>query len=163
MMIGQDDHAKSQANVFCESAQSTKDDFWARRHRKTRQEVVFHEPDRIKSHLVGQDVLFERLFDHGMVVDDGPLHLIRQAESHAIPHSNRRKTCALHLQAWRIVAELWPERNVYLIGMIVQLPLALTCFLSARCRIPSVNVGRNSSRGRTRPCPPWARSAGSRS
>src|SRR5262245_52033584 len=114
MMIGQDDHAKPQANVFRESAQGTKDDFWARRHRKTRQEVVFHEPDRIKSHLVGQDTLFECLFDHGMVVDDWPLHLIRQTESHAIPHSKRRKTCALHLQAWRIVAELWPERNVYL-------------------------------------------------
>src|SRR5712691_5416342 len=91
MMIGQDDHAKPQANVFRESAQGAKDHFRARRHRKTRQEVMFHEPDRVKSHLIGQDALFERLFDHGMVVDDGPLHLIRQAESHATPHSKMKK------------------------------------------------------------------------
>src|SRR5262249_2081338 len=51
---------------------------------------------RVKAHLIGQDALFERLFDHGMIVDDWPLHLIRQAESHATPHSKRR-TCALRL------------------------------------------------------------------
>src|SRR5215813_1335208 len=113
MMIGQDDHTESQVNVLRESAQGAKDYFRARRHRKTRQEVVFHEPDRVKTHLIGQDALFERLFDHGMIVDDWPLHLIRQAESHATPHSKRR-TRALRLQAWRIVAELRPERNVYL-------------------------------------------------
>src|SRR5215813_73850 len=90
MMIGQDDHAKPQANVFRESAQGAKDHFRARRHRKTRQEVVFHEPDRIKTHLIGQDALLERFFDHGMVIYDWPLHLIRQAESHAIPHSKMK-------------------------------------------------------------------------
>jgi len=43
--------------------------------------------------------------------------------------------------------------------------------VTARFDLPSLrsmsdtqrNVGRNSSRGRTRPCPPWERSAGSRS
>src|SRR5262245_10674472 len=91
MMIGQDDHAKPQVNVFRESAQGAKDYFWAWRHRKTRQEVMFHEPDRIKAHLIGQDALFERLFDYSIVVDDWPLHLIRQAESHATPHSKLKK------------------------------------------------------------------------
>src|SRR5947209_1875804 len=90
MMIGQDDHPKPQVNVFRESAQGAKDHFRAWRHRKTRQEVVFYEPDRIKSHLIGQDALFERLFDHGMVIYSWPLHLIRQAESHAIPHSKMK-------------------------------------------------------------------------
>src|ERR1043166_4121118 len=91
MMIGQDDYAKPQVDVFWESAQGAKGHFWAWRNRKTRQEVVFHEPDCVKAHLIGQDALFERLFDHGMVVDDWPLHLIRQAESHAPPHSKRKE------------------------------------------------------------------------
>src|SRR5215813_12165034 len=91
MMIGQDDHTESQVNVLRESAQGAKDYFRARRHRKTRQEVVFHEPDRIKSHLIGQDALFERLFDYSMVVDDWLLHLICQAESHASLPSKLKK------------------------------------------------------------------------
>src|SRR5262245_35449706 len=119
MMIGQDDHAKPQANVFGESTQGTKDYFRARRHRKTRQEVVFHEPDRIKSHLIGQNALFERLFDRGMVIYDRPLYLIRQTKSHTIPHSKRRNTRVLRLQARPIVAELRPERNVYLIYITI--------------------------------------------
>src|SRR5438874_2694301 len=53
--------------------------------------MVFNEPDRVKAHLIGQDALFERLFDHGMIVDDRPLHLIRQAESHATLHSKLKK------------------------------------------------------------------------
>src|SRR4029453_17058103 len=46
--------------------------------------------------------LFEGLFEHGMVVEDRLLHLIRQAEAHATPHSKSRKTCALCLQTWRM-------------------------------------------------------------
>src|SRR4030095_215041 len=61
------------------------------RHRKTRQEVGFHEPDRIKSHLIGQDALFERLFNHAMIVQDWPLHPIRQPDSHASLPSKLKK------------------------------------------------------------------------
>jgi len=46
--------------------------------------------------------LFEGLFEHGMVVEDRPLHLIRQAASPAPPHSKSRKACALCLQTWHM-------------------------------------------------------------
>src|SRR6266702_1684643 len=120
MMIGQDDHAKPQVNVFRESAQGAKDHFWAWRHRKTRQEVVFHEPDRVKAHLIGQDALFERLFDHGMIVNDRPLHLIRQAESHAIPPSKRR-TCARPLPGMAYCRRAAPGTQRLLMGMALSM------------------------------------------
>jgi len=39
---------------------------------------------------VGQHALLDRLLDHRVVVDRGPLHLVGEAQSHALFLSGRR-------------------------------------------------------------------------
>ena len=51
----------------------------------------------VKAHRVGQDALFEYLLKHSMVVEVWPLHFLRQAVSHAIPHSKRGRRHAAHM------------------------------------------------------------------
>ena len=44
--------------------------------------MVLDEPDGIEAHLVREHALLDRLLDDRVVIDHGPLHLIRQAQSH---------------------------------------------------------------------------------
>ena len=52
--------------------------------------MVLHEPDRIETHLVGEEALLKGLLDDGVVVDHRALHLVGEAQSHQLSSANRR-------------------------------------------------------------------------
>ena len=82
VVVGQDHHAEAEADALGQAAQRPEDDLGTGRLGEGGQEVVFHEPDRIEPHLIGQDALFDGLFNHGVVVQHGPLHLVCQGKFH---------------------------------------------------------------------------------
>ena len=45
---------------------------------------MLDEPDGVEAHPVGEHALLERLLDDRVVVDHRPLHLVREAQSHAL-------------------------------------------------------------------------------
>ena len=82
VMIGQDHHAEPQPDPLGQPAQRSENNLGTGRRRKRGQEVVLHEPNVIEAHLVRQDALFNRLFQHRMVIQGRPLHLISQPKLH---------------------------------------------------------------------------------
>ena len=83
VMVGQDDHAKAQADVFGEAAQRAENNFRAGRRRKGGEEVVFDEPHIVEAHFVGQDALLDSFLDYGVVIQSRTLHFVSQAEFHS--------------------------------------------------------------------------------
>src|SRR4030095_5420962 len=45
--------------------------------------MVLYKPDGTAAHLVREHALLDRLLDDRLIINDRPLHLIRQAQSHA--------------------------------------------------------------------------------
>ena len=61
MMIGQNRHAKANSDTLGNLTQGAKHDFWTWRTGEPGQKVVLHKPEIIKTHLIGQGTLLERL------------------------------------------------------------------------------------------------------
>ena len=69
------------------------DTVWFVEHHFLTYRVVLDEPDGIEAHLVREHALLDRLLDHRVVIDHGPLHLVRQAQSHAPASLERLVSC----------------------------------------------------------------------
>ena len=82
VVVRENDDAESEPDAFGQTAQRPEDGLGTRGHRKAGEKVVFHEPDGVETHFVGQNALLNRFFDHGVVVNDRPLHFVRQAQFH---------------------------------------------------------------------------------
>jgi hypothetical protein len=83
MVVGENHHAKSETDALGQPAQRAEHHLRARGHREAREKVVLDKPHGIEAHLVREHALLDRLLDDRVVVDDRPLHLVRQAQSHA--------------------------------------------------------------------------------
>ena len=86
MVVGQDADAVADTDVFGDAAQRAKDGVLAGRAGEPGKEVVFHEPDIVETHLVGQFTLGQGFLVKRVPVNSGALvgtlGLEQQAELH---------------------------------------------------------------------------------
>ena len=86
MMVGQDADAVADADLLGDAAQSAEDGVLRRRAGEAGEEVVFHEPEVVKPHLVGQLALFQCFLVKGVPVNLGALKralaFVKQSELH---------------------------------------------------------------------------------
>ena len=86
MVVRQDTDAVADADVFGDAAQRAKEGVLAGGAGKAGQEVVFHEPDIVETHLVGQFALGQGFLVKGVPVNSrafvGTLGLEQQTELH---------------------------------------------------------------------------------
>ena len=76
MVIGQDDYAKTEADVFGEAAEGSEDNLRAWGHAEGGEKVMLYEPHVVETHLVGETDLLDGFFDHGVVVQLRTLHFV---------------------------------------------------------------------------------------
>jgi len=85
VVVGEDHDTEAEADALRQPAERAEQHLRARRHREAREEVVLDEPDGVEAHLVGEDALLQRLLDDPVIVHDRSLHLVGEAQSHALP------------------------------------------------------------------------------
>ena len=72
-MVGQDADAVADADLLGDAAQRAEHGVLGGRAGEAGEEVVFHEPEVVKPHLVGQFALFQCFLVEGVPIDLGAL------------------------------------------------------------------------------------------
>ena len=148
MMVGQDRHAKANSDALGSLAQRPEHDLWTWRRRKPGEEVVFHEPEIIEAHPVGQLALLQGLFIERVPIDifalKRSLHLVQDAKLHGwSPHPGHHPTAGRVPRSW------WEIERVHHWSVDV----TQVCAVSSRATITQLAAVRQGGRAQGVPWP----------